>query len=616
MSVSAMRSESTGVTFEALDLEFARLMERLSGGSNAALRGAAALVSRQRAQGDVCLELRRAAGTSVELAPGESVTLPELSVWRDQLQSASVVGGPGAVTPLILDSQDRLYLRRYWWYEQEVSAALEQRIKRDSDEGEPDRARLRVLLDTLFPTVGRGVDWQRVAAFAATRRRLCLISGGPGTGKTTTVVRILALLLELSPARALRIAVTAPTGKAAARLQDSLRLQKTELEARVASAAGLPTDVETIHRLLGARPGSPYFRHDSRNPLPVDILVVDEASMVDLALMAKLLLAVPPHARVLLLGDKDQLASVEAGNVLGDLSADPELNRFTADFIREYSAAGGPVLPARSSAVYALSDVVIQLQRSHRFSEGSGIQRVSAAVNRGDADRVLLELERCRADASGGVLGRPVPGRHLLREALRSTVIEGFGALMRAADAEQALLAMTGFRVLAAVRDGPYGVAALNALMVELLDEAGLVEGAGDGFRGRQVMVTSNDYSANLFNGDLGVVWPDERGRPMVWFPSPDRGVRRVSPARLPAHETAFALTVHKSQGSEFESVLLILPDRVSRVLTRELVYTGLTRARERTEVWFSEAVLREAIGRRTERASGLRDRLWRKSAS
>jgi exodeoxyribonuclease V alpha subunit len=338
---------------------------------------------------------------------------------------------------------------------------------------------------------------------------------------------------------------------------------------------------------------------------------MDEASMVDLALMAKLLLAVPPGARVLLLGDKDQLASVEAGNVLGDLSSDPELNQFSPEFLGDQAAAGGPPLPVRRLRGFPLADTVIELRRSHRFPEGSGIQQVSAAVNRGDADAALQALSKPAAEAAGGIVGRPLPVRGLLREALRPVVIEAFGSVVRCADAARALSAMNRFRLLAAVREGPYGVLTLNATVVDLLREAGLMEGTGDWFRGRQILITSNDYSVNLFNGDLGIVWPDEQGRPMAWFPGPDGTVRRVSPGRLPAHETAFALTVHKSQGSEFDSVLLILPDRTSRVLTRELVYTGLTRARHRTEVWSVETVLREAIGRRTERASGLRDRLW-----
>lgn len=609
-TLEADREVAVGV-FEPLDLEFGRLMERLAGAPCPVVRLAASLVSHRRSQGDVCLDLAEVAGESWEMGPGEILTAPAFDVWCAALRNASVVGAPGEVQPLLLDTRGRLYLRRYWWYEQTVAGALETLAQEGPGNCRPDPERLRQLLDALFPPTGDAVDWQRVAAFAAARRRLCLVSGGPGTGKTTTVVRILALLAELASPRELRIAVTAPTGKAAARLQESLRQQRAALEARFPAAAGLPVEVQTLHRLLGPRPGTPYFRHDSQHPLPVDVLVVDEASMVDLALMAKLLLAVPPGARVILLGDKDQLASVEAGNVLGDLSSDPELNQFSAGFLSDHAAAGGTPLPARRGRGFPLADTVIQLRRSHRFPEGSGIQQVSAAVNRGDADAALQALTRPWVDSAGGIVGRPLPVRGRLREALRPVVLDAFGSVIRCPDASLALAAMNRFRLLAAVREGPYGVVTLNAMVIDLLRDAGCLDGAGDWFRGRQILVTSNDYSVSLFNGDLGIVWPDEQGRPMAWFPGPDGTVRRVSPGRLPAHETAFALTVHKSQGSEFDSVLLILPDRTSRVLTRELVYTGLTRARQRTEVWSVEGVLREAIGRRTERTSGLRDRLW-----
>ena len=597
--------------FSDLDRQFAALMERLAGGHRLELRWAAALTSHARAEGNVCLELARLAGREWrEETDQELRRFPELGEWRTALQSAGVVvGAPGEVKPLVLDPQDRLYLRRYWWYEQEVAQALEARGQ--ALETLPLPERLARLLTQLFPAEADGsVPWQRVAAWTASQRRLCVISGGPGTGKTTTVVRLLALLLELSAPRPLRLAIAAPTGKAAARLQDSLRSQRAALTERFPSAAGLPEQVTTLHRLLGYIPGSAEFRHGPRNPLPVDVLVVDEASMVDLALMAKLLRAVPADARIVLLGDKDQLASVEAGNVLGDISADPELNRFSPAAVTAFRELGGGELPVRRSVERPLTNALVQLQKSHRFGPDSELQRLSQAVNRGDVGAVLHGLTQPGAP-DPEILGRLLPGRRELKEALREPVLRGFGPGFPVTDPVAALEGLNGFRILAAVRDGPYGVHALNALTEEILREAGLLGRPEEWYPGRQVLITANDYSVNLFNGDLGVVGQDAEGGPGVWFPQADGGVRRVAPARLPAHETAFALTVHKSQGSEFGEVLLVLPDRLTRVLTRELVYTGLTRARRRTEVWYQGPILQEAIAARTVRSSGLRDRLW-----
>lgn len=606
-----------GPPFAGLDAEFANLMERLNGGERPELRLAAALVSRRRSEGQVCLDLAAEADGTVENESDQSLRTPALDPWIASLRGAdAVVGGPGEEKPLILEGT-RLYWRRYWDYEQRLATALNARADGPAHGAEPSG--LGAGLKKLFPGATTGEpDWQQVAAFLVVRNRLTVILGGPGTGKTRTVARALALLLELH-GTTLRIAVAAPTGKAAARLQATIRRARTELADVVPSIAALSDEVRTIHRLLKVNPSSGRPRFDAENPLPLDLLVVDEASMVDLALMTKLVAALPASARLVLLGDKDQLAAVEAGSVLGDLAAGAARNRFSTGLCAAFASTTGETLPATAGSAPALGDCFVELTANHRFGSDTGIFRVSQCVNGGDAAGALQAMSRRTSPESPEVVGeaawRDLPARDELRQVLRDPVLAGFGPVCRATDPAAALESMERFRVLAAVRAGPYGVEGLNLLIVDLLREAGLV-GGGNWYVGRQVLVTSNDPEARLFNGDLGVVLPGPDGHPGVWFMDLDGAPRRVAPSRLPSHETAFALTVHKSQGSEFDEVLLVLPERSSPVVTRELVYTGVTRARRRTELWSREGVFREAVFRRTERASGLTVRLWGERAT
>jgi len=603
-----------GPPFAGLDAEFAALLERMEGGSRPELRLAAALVSRRRSEGQVCLDLAMASGVSVENDAGATVMTPSLNAWQTALgRSSEVVGGPGELKPLVLEGH-RLYWRRYWDYEQRLATALQTRVQETPAAVEVPR--LREGLKRLFPGGAlEEPDWQQVAAFLVVRHRLTVILGGPGTGKTRTVARALALLFELQ-GPSLRVAVAAPTGKAAARLQATIRRAKVELGAVVPALAALSDDVKTVHRLLKVKPGTGCPHFDAANPLPLDVLVVDEASMVDLALMTKLVSALPATARLVLLGDKDQLAAVEAGSVLGDLAAGRESNRYSSGLSAAFAETMGIALPVTGGKASPLADCFVELRANHRFGTDSGIYRASQCVNHGDAAGALRSLRHRtvspqeEAGTEGQALWQELPGRAELRRALRQTVRSRFGPMCGATDPLAALQAMETFRILAAVRSGPFGVEGLNLLIVDLLREAGTIAG-GPWYSGRQVLVTANDPEAGLFNGDLGVVLTGTDGTPAVWFSDVDGAPRRVTPSRLPPHETAFALTVHKSQGSEFDEVLLILPERPSPVVTRELVYTGLTRARRRTEIWSREGAFREAVSRRTDRASGLRERLW-----
>ena len=533
--------------FSALDRQFGDFLQRLARASAPEVRLAAMCASRARAEGNICVSI-------AEIAAIQGASAAAL---RKKLRASDVVGAPGDFMPLVLDPQDRLYLRRYWEYEQQLAQAIRSRAVHTPNKNKPNN------------------DLQEVAAAKAVASNFTVITGGPGTGKTRTVMRILKLLLQQPGGSSLRIALAAPTGKAAARITESVRAVQEKFAAT------------TIHRLLGYLPSSPYFRHDAEHPLSADVVIIDEASMVDLALMAKLVMAVPPQARLILLGDRDQLASVEAGNVLADICADAET-----------AAPNDP-----------LHGAVVSLKRNYRFAEAGGIYRVSNAINSGDAEAAIATL---RAETDGEVGWQLLPDATRLAGVLRDRVVAAFRPYLENEDAFESLQALQQFRILCALRHGPFGVENLNATVEEILAATGLLVPRAGWYRGQPIMITQNDYDLALFNGDSGIVLPDPaaNGELRAFFISAEGKLRRFLPSRLPVHETAFAITVHKSQGSEFENVLLILPQNDSPILTRELLYTGLTRARKTVDLWASEPILRATIARQVTRTSGLRDAL------
>ncbi len=548
---------------------------------------------------------------------------PAPDAWREALEGSRWVARPeagdvesAADAPLVYE-HGLVYLRRYREYERRLADGL-RRIGNSAPHvaptaGDRDGARngyddsgsaghrnrkedaaipdhLAPLFSRLFPAAATGDDAQSRAAAAALRHNLLLVTGGPGTGKTTTITRMLVLLV----AQALeagspppRIALAAPTGRAAERMAESVRnaLQALPgLGVDPALAAQLPTTGTTLHRLLGTIPDSPRFRHHADNPLPFDVVVVDEASMIDLPLMAKLVEAVPDGARLVLLGDPDQLPSVEAGDVLAGILRAAE------------STAPGADFPARH----------IHLTRGYRQSAALDLAPLATAVREGDTATALSLLR-------GGTLA----GVHFHEgnadplQSHRDHLLAHWTALTEATDPADALALAGRLRILTAVREGPQGARGLNARIEDLL--AGTRRGAGPAtagsryFHGRLLLVTENSYRHRLFNGDIGICLRDARGTLMAWFPGDDpRDPRPFHPASLPAHDSAFAMTVHKAQGSEFDEVWLFLPERYSRVLSRELVYTGMTRARGVLHVTGSEDVTAEALARHSGRWSGL----------
>jgi len=527
--------------------------------------------------------------------------------------------------PLVLagaERDTRLYLRRYWRDETLVARTVRERAR----ERHPVDARLvRTWLDVLFVSPrarnpADGPDWQKLACAIALRGSVAIITGGPGTGKTYTVARLLALLFATAPdAARQRVALAAPTGKAAARLKQSIDKALGELAERVGEALPLREltarmgAARTLHSLLGARPDTRIFAHNKGNPLDIDVLIVDEASMVHLEMMASLLDALPPGATLILLGDKDQLASVEAGAVLGDLCHDAQGGHYDADTLAYVAEASGETIPPEYAGDGgALAQQTVMLRHSRRF--GGPIGQLALAVNRGDVEAALGVL---RAGGPEGevswiehahqhhVIALAGDGYRPYLELLR----KGPGAATHEDWVRAVLQSFEGFRILCAVREGEWGVEGLNTAIETRLDHAGLIRRGGDWYVGRPVMVTRNDYGTGVFNGDIGLTLPDP-ARPdslRVWFLEGDK-VRSVLATRLRHVETAYAMTVHKSQGSEFAHTVLALPKEGGAVLARELVYTGITRASRRfTLVTPGAAVLGEAILRRTHRASGLR---------
>ena len=567
----------------AIDVELARTLGRASGETDEAVLLAAALASRAVQTGHVCVDLTRLTLGRVDAGSPEAapLTLPPVGAWVEKLRRSALVRRDherAASRPLVLDSEGRLYLARYFDHERSVAERLADLAKATPTGQVPTSEQL----DRLFGAAGSAGE-QRQAAALASQRALSIIVGGPGTGKTSTVVKLLALMIEaaldlgLSPPR---ILLLAPTGKAAQRLSEATSGACSRLATSDSVRAAIPQKATTIHRALGSIDGTTTrFRHHAQHPLDCDIVLVDEASMVDLSLMRRLLDALPRNARLILLGDPDQLASVEAGGVLGDVCAAAERGD-------------------------GLGQAVTRLTRSYRYPEGSGIAALAAAIRAERPEDVLAVLRRGLADAQ---LQPPLKG---------GPVGPGFARLcqrhyrgLRARPLEAKLAALSAFRVLCAHRRGPAGVELLNPALAKIVH--GPIAQGRTHYPGRPIMVTRNDYGCSLFNGDVAVLHAAGRDlRVYAYFADDTQQPREVAVGRLPDHESVYAMTIHKSQGSEFDHVAIVLPEGSSHLLSRELLYTAVTRARRSVSLFASPATLTAATTSRIVRSSGLTDRL------
>ncbi len=580
----------------AVERHLAALLLRKSSSAqlSSELAAALALLGLLRERGDLCVPLEHWGGRPLPLDEAVAgLTVPSAEAMEKVLAKLPFVSDGEKPAPLVL-KDGFLYLWRFYAGEQRLAQRLASMVQSGPLPIEDDLLRASLIGENaLGGAPGATPDWQSVAVHSALRHRLCVITGGPGTGKTTVVLRVLRALLAQDPE--LDVALAAPTGKAAARMSESMRGRLASVPEELRSR--VPEQVQTLHRLLGYMPRENKFRHRRQRPLPQRLLIVDEVSMVDLELMLALVEALRGDARLILLGDADQLASVGAGAVLRELclATDP-MRGYSAAFAAAHLAATGQQLPVEAERG-PLGDSSVRLRLSHRFREDSGIGQLAEAVRAGDADSALDLLRDESCPDLEWITERSSPGKAVQR--LGDELL----ARATADDLENALGGLSELQILCALRRGPYGVEGLGAAVEELLRARG-VAASGRFYRGRPILVTHNDRSSRLSNGDIGVAWPegdDER----VAFAAQD-GVRMLAAARLPEHEPAWALTIHKSQGSEYDRVWVVLPPQDHPMLCAELLYTAITRARQRVTLHASEAALRQAIGRRTERASTL----------
>ncbi|MDO6621009.1 exodeoxyribonuclease V subunit alpha [Shewanella sp. 6_MG-2023] len=571
-----------------------------------------------------------------------TITHQQLS---DAIEALACVGQPDDNQPLIVE-HNRLYLNKYYHFETQVAARFNQLAQVNLT---VDTATLAQYLNDLFdekPDVNsKSINWQKVATATALTKALAVITGGPGTGKTTTVTKLLLLLLTQ---KALTIRLVAPTGKAAARLSESIKASKARLVSQVEQTAKpelidalskIPEEAATLHRLLGVIPNSHLFRHHKDNPLRLDLLVVDEASMVDLPMMHKLLSALPKNARLILLGDQDQLASVEAGAVLADICAGlkvtADLSANASPWQMRYSEQQANLLQQltqqnTSQFIHPkpmLGDNLCMLMHSHRFKGDGGIGLLANAVNYVNINGIRREWQ-CGHQELTWIEHQPdAQSLPLLQSAVAAyaeylqKVLDNQHAYSQQLSciygAEEIIDTFNKFRILCAMRSGEFGVDGMNLAITNVLNQNHWIKPTQEFYLGRPIIIQSNDYNLGLFNGDIGLILQDEQKpeKLMAYFVKADGSLLKVQPARLPNHDSCFAMTVHKSQGSEFEKVAFVLPQKPSnaqwQLLTKELVYTAITRAKEHFICLGTPYVFERASKQVTSRASGLALRLW-----
>ena len=572
-----------------------------------ALQPLAYMVSKKLAEGHICLPLK-----NIEMEFAGDPFYPDYHFAgqkEELLNDPFIATDPAKIQPFILYN-DKLYLQRYFNYETMILERIQMLIASEFGvlnerihQLQNHQQEIRQILDTNNKPATE-LPWQTAAVISGALNNFTIITGGPGTGKTTTVAKLLAVLFSMNPT--LKVALAAPTGKAAARMAESLKSASATEWAPELFARLHPS---TIHRLLKNIPGTTGFRYNAANPLHYDVVIIDESSMIDVALFAKLLDAIRAGTRLIMLGDKDQLASVEAGSLFGDLCQLPESNnRFSADrvsLINSFVARGEKQFSSAAELFWGtlLSQHVIELKHSHRFSDDQGIGLLSKAVINNDVKKLQRFLD--------GPPDKQVKIDFDESPSVFDDFILGYQEYIREKDIATALRKLNKLRVLCAVREGDHGLYELNRRIEEFLRRKGLLKQSGDFYEHRPVMVTRNNYRLGLYNGDTGILRLDEDGVLRAWFENAEGALVPVLPAYLTQVETVFAMTIHKSQGSEFESVMVVLPAlHGRRLLTRELLYTAITRAKKQVIIRGTREIILETTAQQVNRGSGISDRL------
>lgn len=578
---------------------------------NEKLQPYAFLVSKKLSEGHICIDLNELSDEpDFENVPGKNNVKNYTTLLSREPLVTTI---SGIKQPFVLHNE-KLYLQRYFHYETIILQRIKQFIFSEQNiasQRMDELAKNLGFIQQLFPAAAEKTndetDWQMVAAIGAVLNNFTIITGGPGTGKTTTVAKIVALLFTINPL--LKVALAAPTGKAAARMAESL---KATTVVNKAMHQTFQTHVpSTLHRLLKLSPGSTQSKYNKENPLDYDLIIVDESSMIDVSLFAKLLSAVGDHTRLILIGDKDQLASVEAGSLFGDLcNAQPELNLFAGEraaFINGlFSDKKSTINDSNTSdhIHHPLFQHIVELRHSHRFSGHEGIGRFSKAVISNNAD-IIQQFFKPGFDVQVAI-------DNTYSDAVFNKFVSGYSDYILEKDITKALAKFNNLRVLCAVREGNYGLYAINKKIEMLLQQKGLLSATGEYYEHRPIMVTKNYYDLQLFNGDIGIIRADENGTLKVWFLDSEQNLKSILPGFVGDSETVFAMTIHKSQGSEFDNVMVMLPDAADiELLTRELLYTAVTRAKKQVIIQGTEEIILQTAARSVKRVSGIRERFF-----
>ncbi len=595
-----------------IDIEFARFIKRIYPAANEILLLTAALTSHRLRCNHICLQLTEYAGTTFPatgaIHPGKeqhTVRLPGFAEWLKALKTSQhIVTFTEETKPLLVDDKNRIYIQKYYKYEIDLAKNLAQKIKKNDQLHSISSAIDLTKISTYFGNT-KGIDYQLVGLMASLVNNLTVITGSPGTGKTSVVATIVAA--HLSQASDCKIKLCAPTGKAAARLKDSLVNELTHLTVSPSISETIKKlDASTIHRLLRVKYNTPHFRFNKDNPLDVNLLILDEASMVSLPLMCKLFYALPKSAKIILLGDKDQLASVEEGSVFGDICDALPINQFSSQFTKELQKHTGLTLPSVPDS----QNTIVELRKSFRFDDKKGIGLAKTEINSGNW-KSMLNIGK---DRNNELKTLNLPEKHHFKSKILQFIknmtitiddapvsFKDYLAMDQIADRFKF---MESFRILCAKRAGRYGINNINDIIINYLFPHNIRYP-----NGLPVMITRNDNRLKLYNGDIGIVGKKNK-RTRLFFPADNNRFRDFSPNQIPEHEPVFAMTIHKSQGSGFQKILVIMPDKDSPLLTRELFYTAVTRAKTYCEIWSYDSIIKKTTERVTNRDSGLKDKL------